>query len=645
LASLQASELFEEFQQLSPSEFFRKNKQMLGFTGPIRSLTMVFHELITNSFDAAEEAGILPEIKIELQKLGKDHYLLKHSDNGPGIPEKFVMQVYCSMFAGSKFRNIQSRGQQGLGCSGCVLLSQMTTGEPAKVQSAYRENGKLKGIDMTFKMDVKKNKGLLINKKKYEPESTGVSIELQFKDVSYTKVEQGAFEYIRRTMVGNPHAQIIFRDPDGKQHIFKRAAEIVPVLPQEVLPHPKGITADDLHFMAKHTDKKRYKSLLTSSLSRMSIKKVAEIGEITGIDLNKRPKNMEWEEAEKIVEAISTMKFMAPPTSGLIPIGDEQIKKGMEENLKPEFVATTTRKPATYRGGVAFIIEAGIAYGGDSGRRVQDQRKSEIMRFANRVPLTFDQGSCGITEALKSIEWRRYGLKDMDNLPLTVFVNIISTQVPYLSTGKQSVSPEEEILFEIKQATMKVTRKLQRYLSAKKADKERALRSKIFEEFVPLILREAAILAETDVPEYKEVLSKVTHRALAELMGEDADEAEERGLANDEADEKAKKSKSKKSKTKKSDDKKSKTTKSKSTKSEDSKSNNPKTTKSKSTKSKSEDSKTTKSKTTKSKSTKSKDKNASAKNDLDNEELKKDPETTFDDEIERPKGTKTLDDF
>ncbi|MBU4547925.1 MAG: ATP-binding protein, partial [Euryarchaeota archaeon] len=161
----QAGELFEEFQELTASEFFRKNKQMLGFSGKIRSLTIVFHELITNSFDAAEEAGILPIIKIDLQRVDKDHYILKHIDNGPGIPEDFVTRVFCTMFAGSKFRNIQSRGQQGLGCSGCVLLSQMTTGKPAKIISGYKENGKLKGVQMTLKMDVKTNQGLILDKK------------------------------------------------------------------------------------------------------------------------------------------------------------------------------------------------------------------------------------------------------------------------------------------------------------------------------------------------------------------------------------------------------------------------------------------------------------------------------------------------
>ena len=361
----------------------------------------------------------------------------------------------------------------------------------------------------------------------FEGENTGVCIEMQFKEVNYTMAEQGAFEYIRRTMIGNPHAKITFTDPTGHKYIFKRAAEIVPVLPKEVLPHPKGVSADDIMTMAKETDKRSYKSLLTTGLSRMSAKRVNEIQELTGVDMKRRPASMTWNEAETIVNAFKEMKFMAPPSDGLIPIGSEQIEKGMKQILKPEFSATITRKPVTYQGGVSFIVEAGLAYGGDAGRVVNEQRKSEIMRFANRVPLTFEAGSCAITEALKSVDWKRYGIKDMDNAPLTVFINIISTQIPYLSTGKQSISPEEEIVTEVRQAAMTLARKLQKYLRSKKAAKEKAMRSKIFEDYLPVIIEEAAKLGETSVPEYQEVLAKVTKRALAELLGETVEEEEE----------------------------------------------------------------------------------------------------------------------
>ena len=526
----QASELFDEnFQQLSPAEFFRKNRQMLGFSGKITSLTIVFHELITNSIDAAEEAGILPELDVELRKVGndKEHYILRISDNGPGIPEDYIMKVYCSMFAGSKFRNIQSRGQQGLGCSGCVLFSQMTTGKPARVISGYKKDGQLKGVKLKFHMDVENNVGNLLEKEEIPIDHTGVSIELHLKEVNYSMSEQGAFEYIRRTMIANPHVKITFRDPTGHKYIFKRAADVVPVLPKEVLPHPKGVSADDIKNMAKNSDKRSYKSMLTSELSRMSAKRVEEIQELTRIDMKKRPKAMSFEEAETIVKCFETMKFMAPPTDGLIPIGDEQIEKGIRQILKPELVETITRKPVTYKGGVAFIIEAGIAFGGDAGRIVNGQKKSEIMRFGNHVPLSFEKGSCAITQALESIDWKRYGIKDFENAPITLFVNMISTQIPYNSTGKQSIAPEPEILHEIRQSMMKLARKVERYLRKQRSKAEIEKRSKVFEELVPVIIEQSAELGEVEAPNYDKVLEKVTKRSIAELRGEVPEEEED----------------------------------------------------------------------------------------------------------------------
>ena len=507
------TELFEEFKELTASEFFKRNKQMLGFSGKIRSLTIVFHELITNSLDACEEAGILPDISIELKRLGKDHYLLKHADNGPGIPEDYITKVYCQMFAGSKFRNIQSRGQQGLGCSGCVLLSQMTTGQPVKIRSRYKDGDELKGVEMDVKLDVKKNTGIILDRKEFETDRTGSGIEIEFKDVSYSMSEQGAYEYIRRTVIGNPHARIVFKDPTGRKYTFERATDQIPPLPKEVLPHPKGVTADDIIDLCKTTNKKRFKNLLMDSLSRVSSKKIKELEEATGIDMNKRPKSITWKEAEQVVQQFDQMKFMAPPTSGLKPIGDEQIEKGINEILLPEFSTAITRKPQAYRGGVSFIIEAGIAYGGKAGRLVGQQKKAEIMRFANRVPLTFDQGSCAITEALKSIDWRRYGVRNLDDAPISVFVNIISTNVPYLSTGKQSVAPEEEIVREIRQATMKIARKLEKYIRTKKAAKNEEMRAKIFEDLVPVVIKQSALLAEKDIPEYDKIMDEVTHKA------------------------------------------------------------------------------------------------------------------------------------
>ncbi|HIJ15588.1 MAG TPA: DNA topoisomerase VI subunit B, partial [Methanosphaera sp.] len=385
--------------------------------------------------------------------------------------------------------------------------------QPVKIRSRYKDGDSLKGVEMDVKLDVKKNTGIILDRKEFETDRTGSGIEIEFKDVSYSMSEQGAYEYIRRTVIGNPHARIVFKDPTGRKYTFERATDQIPPLPKAVLPHPKGVTADDIIDLCKTTNKKRFKNLLMDSLSRVSAKKIKEVEEATGIDMNKRPKSITWKEAEQVVNQFDQMKFMAPPTSGLKPIGDEQIEKGINEILLPEFSTAITRKPQAYRGGVSFIIEAGIAYGGKAGRLVGQQKKAEIMRFANRVPLTFDQGSCAITEALKSIDWRRYGVRNLDDAPISVFVNIISTNVPYLSTGKQSVAPEEEIVREIRQATMKIARKLEKYIRTKKAAKNEEMRAKIFEDLVPVVIKQSALLAEKDVPEYDKIMDEVTHKA------------------------------------------------------------------------------------------------------------------------------------
>lgn len=112
------------------------------------------------------------------------------------------------------------------------------------------------------------------------------------------------------------------------------------------------------------------------------------------------------------------------------------------------------------------------------------------------------KGSCAITEAVKSIDWKRYGVRDFENSPISVFVNIVSTNVPYLSTGKQSIAPEPEILHEVRQAVMDVARKLRRYLRSKAIAREELQKYRLFKKYIPIIIKEAAKLAETSTPNY-----------------------------------------------------------------------------------------------------------------------------------------------
>lgn len=218
-------ELFKEFKEHSVAEFFRKNKHMLGYSGKIRSLTTIIHELVTNSLDACEEAGILPDIKVEIEKLGADHYKVAVEDNGPGIPLEFIPKVFGKMLAGSKMhRFIQSRGQQGIGAAGVLLFSQITTGKPLKIITSTGD-GNIYEVEV--KMNVEKNEGEIVSKKVRKGKWRGTRVEGEFKEVSYNRGEFGPFEYLRRISLATPHAKIVLKDPYGEV-VFDRVVNELP---------------------------------------------------------------------------------------------------------------------------------------------------------------------------------------------------------------------------------------------------------------------------------------------------------------------------------------------------------------------------------------------------------------------------------
>ncbi|ANF23453.1 DNA topoisomerase VI subunit B [Thermococcus piezophilus] len=538
----EAKELFKEFKIQSVSEFFRRNAAMLGYTGKIRSLTTVVHEAVTNSLDACEEAGILPYVRVEIEELGREHYKVTVEDNGPGIPEKFITHVFGKMLAGTKaHRNIQSRGQQGIGISGAVMFAQITSGKATRVITSTGDD---KIVEAWVKIDVDKNEGKIVKKEKHpNPKGwRGTRIELEVKNVKYVRSKQGVYWYLKLTAIANPHAHIELIEPDGKLIVFPRSSEEVPKPPVEMKPHPRGVLTDDVYRMAKRTRRNTVRRFLIGEFSRISDKKVDElvmyiaalrlikteedknvqeqfyerlmneevekvlksfgrnwrkvVKEVEKI-MEKPPEKLTWHEAEEIVEAFKFMKFLAPPTHGLRPIGEENIEKGLMGILKPEFVTAVTRPPKVYSGGIPFQVEVGLAYGGEISNGF------DLLRYANRVPLLFDAGSCVTTLAARSIDWKRYKVDDLERAPVVLMINVISVHVPYTGTGKQSIANVEEIYNEIRLAIMDAARKLQTYLSGKHRRLYQVKRKKTFEKYVPEIARALSILTGEPEEEIK----------------------------------------------------------------------------------------------------------------------------------------------
>lgn len=488
--------IFSEFKEHSVAEFFKKNKQMLGFSGKTRSLTTIVHEYVTNSLDACEEAGMLADIKVKIEEIEKEKYRVTVEDNGPGIPKKHIGKALGQMLAGTKFhRYMQQRGQQGIGASGCTMYAQITTGKPVKAVSYYDK----KKLSCEVTVDLKTNSPHIENLVEEETDGSrsGIMIEGEFADVKYDKSSFGVFEYIKRTAMANPHAQFTLVEPTGESVTFPRTVGQIPKKAHAVLPHPLGIATNDLlDFAHRDNENSKIGTFLQNGFSRISAAKVKELKDmLAAVDFEKSPKELTWADAEALAKAFAQVKWIAPETDSVIPIGREQIEKSLQSILAPQFLSVTERPVKIYKGGVPFAVEVAIAYGGHSGRQVADKYVGDVMRFANRVPLLFDNSGCAISEAAKEVDWRRYGIKNFEEEPITLFINLSSVYVPYTSAGKQAISNEEDVFAEIKYAVMEAARDVQRYLSGITRDRDRKERKKAVLRYVGQLSKDVVELA------------------------------------------------------------------------------------------------------------------------------------------------------
>jgi DNA topoisomerase-6 subunit B len=517
--------IFKEFKEHSIAEFFKKNRQMLGYGGKIKSLTTAVHEYVTNGVDACEESGILPELFVQLERKGPEHYTLTVEDNGPGIPRKIVGKAFGTMLAGTKFHRFrQARGQQGIGGSGVVMFGQVTTGKPTKIITGRGDD---KIYECRLSIDVKTNQPKVTDEKEYAGSMRGTRIETDLKTVKYQKGEYSPDEYLRRTALANPHCKITYIDPEGQTNVYDRAVSIIPKIPKETRPHPKGVEVDDLINYSTRTKARTIKSFLVTEFTRMSNAKANEIQKGVSFDMNKRPRDMTWEEAEEIVGAIRDTSFIAPPTECLIPISEEHLKRALDNVLHPEFETILTRPAALYRGGVPFIVEVGLAYGGKAGKNnnTEGAEKMEVMRFANRVPLLFDTGSCAITKAVQTTDWKRYSIKS--DVPITVLVNFTSIYVPYTGAGKEAVTDDEEIIKEIRLTLMDTARRLGTYVSGQRRQYEKEMKKKSFEKYVGEIAKSVSKLTGKSEKLLEKHLNNIVEEKYAEIAEEEENEAEE----------------------------------------------------------------------------------------------------------------------
>ncbi len=605
---------------IAVSEFFAKNRHLLGFDNPRKALLTTVKEAVDNSLDACEEAGILPDITVVIEDLQPDRgrevkqsrYRITVVDNGPGIVRKQVENVFGRLLYGSKFHRLKmSRGQQGIGISAAGMYGLITTGKPMLIQTRPNANKQAHHIELA--MNTKTNraevtvdeetddfplrrlrelspavreiadKGEFLSHEAY-PTGTSVTIELEGK---YQRGRGSVDEFLELTAIANPHARITLVRPTresaaededtpaikkagatlafgvapsessanaesetpsasalpevttdlGPLVIFPRGVSELPPETQEIQPHPRGVELGILIQMLKdYQDAGKGTTLygfLQEQFCRVSPSTASEFCQKIGATSRTKVSDIEPAQVEKLFKEFQEAKLPPPPTDCLAPIGVQQLLKGMFKGVRAEFYAASSREANVYRGR-PFLIETAIAFGGE----LPGDETARVIRFANRVPLLFQQSACSSFKAVTETNWRNYDLQHPRGAvpvgPLVIMIHMASVWVPFTSESKEAIADYDEIRKEMKLALMECGRKLGAYLRKRAKMKREGQRRDVFERYIGEISKAINAINGVDAKElYDKLLIQARKRtAIADAQLDD----EGRAVKEDPAD-------------------------------------------------------------------------------------------------------------
>jgi DNA topoisomerase VI subunit B len=499
-----ASQQKVTYSEISPSEFFYRNRDLAGFSNPSRALYTSVRELVENSLDACEQFSILPEVsvKIELPPEGTKSgdqvaYVLTVRDNGPGIEAKHLPNAFGRVFYGSKYKLKQSRGMFGMGGTMAILYSQITTNRPVTISSSF--DGKVAHV-LDMLIDIQENKPVILKHDTVPSDGTGTSVKLTLMG-DYFRAGQKIQDYFKQTALVTPYANISLTDPDSHETSYKRGTTSVPPPPGETLPHPYGIDVEALRRLLKQTNEATLVKFMTTNFHRVGEKTAQKFLTFSGFENARKPKTLGNEEVVKFVNSLPQFEeFLPPDASCLSPLGEEIMQAGIMKELAPEFVAMCVRPPSAYSG-YPFIVEVGLAYGGSS-----IAPGVKLLRFANRIPLLYDEGNDVAFNIInEEIDWKRY--KIPQDAPIAVITHVCSTKVPFKTVGKEYLADRPELERELKNGTREVLRKLAAYVSRKGSMEFQKKRMNIYGKYLPLIAKFSTDLSgRRKPPNYKKLL-------------------------------------------------------------------------------------------------------------------------------------------
>jgi DNA topoisomerase-6 subunit B len=591
---------------ISVSEFFAKNRHLLGFDNPRKALLTTVKEAVDNSLDACEEAGILPEITVVIEDLQPDRgrevkssrYRITIVDNGPGIVRSQVEHIFGRLLYGSKFHRLKmSRGQQGIGISAAGMYGLITTGKPMLIQTRPKASKPAHHIELAINTKTNRaevtideetedfplqriraltpstreltERGEFLSQRDF-PTGTSVTIELEGK---YQRGRGSVDEFLELTAIANPHAKFTFVRPTresadeeeptllkgkkaaealkaaaeaeaasasaqlpvpsapvitqdlGDLVVFPRAVNELPPETKEIQPHPKGVELGTLLQMLKDYEQVEKGGTLYNFLQekfcRVSPSTAGELCTAAGKKVTSRTKvaDIEPANAEALYKGFQEVKLLPPPTDCLAPIGVRQLLAGMLKGVRAEFYAASSREAAIYRGR-PFLIETAIAFGGE----LPGDESARVIRFANRVPLLFQQSACSSFKAVAETSWKNYNLTQPRGSlpvgPLVIMIHMASVWVPFTSESKEAIADYDEIRKEMKLALMECGRKLGTYLRKRQAMRRQTERRDVFERYIGEIAKAVNAINGTDAKKlYDSLLAQARrHTAAADLQ-------------------------------------------------------------------------------------------------------------------------------
>jgi len=507
-----AVEMGARQREISVSEFFTKNRHLLGFDNPRKALLTCVKEAVDNALDACEEAGILPDITVMLEVAANGgepvavsqatRFRITIGDNGPGIVKQQIPKIFAKLLYGSKFHRMRmSRGQQGIGISAAGMYAQITTGKAVKIIS--RTGPRASAHYFEVQIDTKTNEPRIFENKQVEwgqPQGTQVTLEVEGR---YQKGRASVDEYLEQTLIANPHVKLTYVTPEGERKVYPRTYKELPPSPKEIKPHPYGIEFGTFLKMLHDTKSHALSGFLAADFCRVSPQLAHDICKEAKISPNAKPRDIHGHQAETLYKTIQATKIMAPPTNCLAPIGEQAILSGLYKQIKGEFYTAVSRPPAVYRGN-PFIIEAGLAYGNrpedqskpqqpavpkaEGEHEEQDSELARVIRYANRVPLLYQQSACSTFKAVLSTTWKNYGVSQsrgaLPGGPMVIFIHMASVWVPFTSESKEAIADYDEIQKEITLALRECGRRLGLFLRRRDRAAGEFRRRNIFELYI-----------------------------------------------------------------------------------------------------------------------------------------------------------------